>query len=89
MLFQKVIYGNIVNKVINGNIVNMMLKITEHLIYNNIQSLTTASESRRFGSVVRALDFYPDRPGSIPPIGGIFFFFFSVMLHSFVTTFMS
>ena len=36
MLFQKVIYGNIVNKVINGNIVNMMLKITEHPIYNNI-----------------------------------------------------
>ena len=35
MLFQKVIYGNIINKVINGNIVNMMLKIIEHLIYNN------------------------------------------------------
>ena len=31
-MFQKVIYGNIVNKVIYGNIVNMMLKIIEHPI---------------------------------------------------------
>ena len=28
MLFQKVIFGNIVNKTIYGNIVNMMFKIT-------------------------------------------------------------
>ena len=34
MLFQKVIFGNIVNKAIYGNIVNMMLKIIEHPIYN-------------------------------------------------------
>ena len=34
MLFQKVIFGNIVNKAIYGNIVNMMLKIIEHLVYN-------------------------------------------------------
>ena len=34
MLFQKVIYGNIVNKVRYGNKVNMMLKIIEHPIYN-------------------------------------------------------
>ena len=33
-------------------------------LYVYIQSLTTASRSRLFGSVVRALDFYPDRPGS-------------------------
>ena len=36
MLFQKVIYGNIIDKGINGNIVNMMPKIIEHIIYNNI-----------------------------------------------------
>ena len=30
MLFQKVIFGNIVNKAIYGNIVNMMFKIIEH-----------------------------------------------------------
>ena len=28
---------------------------------------------RLFGSVVRALDFYPDRPGSDPTTGGKFF----------------
>ena len=43
-----------------------------HSFYVYIQSLTTASESRLFGSVVRALDFYPDRPGSNPMIGGKF-----------------
>ena len=32
MLFQKVIFGNIVNKAIYGNIVNMMFKIIEHLV---------------------------------------------------------
>ena len=37
MLFQKVIYGNIVNKVTYGNTVNMMFKITEHPIYNRGQ----------------------------------------------------
>ena len=35
-----------------------------------IQSLTTASGSRLFGSVVRALDFYTGEPGSIPTTGG-------------------
>ena len=30
MLFQKVIFGNIVNKAIYGNIVNMMFKIIEY-----------------------------------------------------------
>ena len=34
MLFQKVIFGNIVSKAIYGNIVNMMLKVIEHSIYN-------------------------------------------------------
>ena len=38
-----------------------------------IQSLTTASGSRLFSSVVRALDFYPGGPGSNPTIGGKFF----------------
>ena len=38
------------------------------------QSLTTASESRLFGSVVRALVFYRGDPGSIPSVGtGNFF----------------
>ena len=40
MLFQKVIYWNIVNKVINGNIVNMMLKIIEHPLYNSHVNIT-------------------------------------------------
>ena len=52
----------------------------------SIQSLTTTSGSRLFGSVVRASDFYPGGPGSIPTsVVEIF----SAMLHSFVTTFMS
>ena len=33
----------------------------------------TASGSRLFGSVVRPLEFYPDRPGSNPAMGGKFF----------------
>ena len=44
-----------------------------HSFLVDIQSLTTASESRLFGSVVRALDFYPGGPGSIPRKDGIFF----------------
>ena len=40
------------------------------LVY--IQSLTTASGSRLFGLVCRALDFYPGRPDSNPTIGGKF-----------------
>ena len=46
-----------------------------HSLYVYIQSLTTASASRLFGSVVRALDFYPNRRE-----------IFSAMLHSFVAT---
>ena len=37
-----------------------------------IFTLTTASGSRLFGSVVRLLDFYPGRPGSNPTTGGKF-----------------
>ena len=53
------------------------------LVY--IQSLTTAPGSRLFGSVVRALDFFPADRARIPRQAGIY----STMLHSFVTTFMS
>ena len=35
--------------------------------------MTAASESRLFGSVFRALDFYPEGPGSNPTIGAKFF----------------
>ena len=57
-----------------------------HSLFIYIQSLTTASGSRLFGSVIRALDFiskqtgfeYHDRRE-----------IFSAMLHSFVATFMS
>ena len=44
-----------------------------HSLYVYIQSLTTASGSRLFGLVVTVLDFYSDRPGSIPRKGGKFF----------------
>ena len=40
--------------------------------YRYIFTLTTALGSRLFGSVVRALDFYPGRLGSNPTIGGKF-----------------
>ena len=53
------------------------------LVYN--QSLTTASGSRLFGSVVRALVSYRGDPGLIPSEGTGNF---SAMLY-FVTTFMS
>ena len=53
------------------------------LVYN--QSLTTASESRLFGSVVRALVLYWGDPGSIPSEGTRIF---SAMLY-FVTVIMS
>ena len=53
------------------------------LVYN--QSLTTASESRLFGSVVRALVSYWGDPGSIPSKG---IRNFSAMLYS-VTAIMS
>ena len=36
-------------------------------------NLTTASGNRLFRSMVRALDFYPGRPGSNPMIDGIYF----------------
>ena len=35
--------------------------------------LTAAAGSRLFDSVVRALDFYPGRPGSNPTTGGSFY----------------
>ena len=41
-------------------------------VYTCIQSLTTISVSRLFGSVVGALDVYPGRLGSNPTIDGIF-----------------
>ena len=44
-----------------------------HSVYVYNQSLTSASESRHFGSVVRALDFQPGGPGSIPTKGMTFF----------------
>ena len=44
------------------------LNFAELLVYHN-QSLTTASESRFFGSVVRALVLYRCDPGSIPSEG--------------------
>ena len=47
--------------------------------------LITASGSRLFGSVVRVLEFYPDRPVSSRKTG----IFSSAMLHSFVTVIMS
>ena len=56
MLFQKVIYGNIVNKVIYGNIVNMMLKLIEkmieHFIYNNGKALTSPNQEEIIGKTV-------------------------------------
>ena len=48
-----------------------------------IQSLTTASGSPLFGSVVRALDFYPGRPGLHPIIGGKFFSYASFLCYDF------
>ena len=54
-----------------------------HLVYN--QSLATASESRLFGSVVRALVFYQGDSSSIPSEGTGNF---SAMLY-FVTAIMS
>ena len=44
-----------------------------------IQSLTTASGNKLFGSVVRALDYHPGGPGSNP---GKRLEFFSAMLWS-------
>ena len=44
-----------------------------HCLKVYIQSLTTASGSRLLGSVVRALDFYPNRLRSNSTIGGNFF----------------
>ena len=58
-----------------------------HSLYLHIQSLTTASESRLFGTVVRALDFYPDIPGSNPTTCRREII--SAMFHSFVATIMS
>ena len=44
-----------------------------HSLQVYIQSLTTVSGSRLFGSVVKALDFYLGGPGLNPTIGGKFF----------------
>ena len=54
-----------------------------HSLYVYIQSLTTASGSQFFGSVVKALDFYPDRLGSKPTIGGNFFSYVSFICYDF------
>ena len=43
------------------------------------KSLTTVSGSQLFGSLVRALDFYSDRPGLNPTIGGNFFSYASLL----------
>ena len=43
------------------------------IAYIYIQSLTTTSGSRLFGSMVRVLDFYPGGRGSNPTIGETFF----------------
>ena len=51
-----------------------------HSFYVFIQSLTTASGSRLFGSVVRASDFYPDRPSSNPTKGGNVFTLYLIPL---------
>ena len=40
MLFQKVIFGNIVNKAIYGNIVNMMFKIIEHPVISQRKAMS-------------------------------------------------
>ena len=45
-----------------------------------MQSLTTASGSRLFDSVVRAMGFSPGRPGSNPTTGGIFFSIYASFL---------
>ena len=54
-----------------------------HSLLLYIQSLTTASGSRLFGSVARALDFYLGRPGSNPTIGGKFFSYASFLCYDF------
>ena len=52
-----------------------------HSLLVYIQSLTTASWSWLFGSVVRASDFYPGRPGLNSTIGGTFFQLFIPLLR--------
>ena len=42
---------------------------------------------RLFGSVVRALDFYPCKPGSNPTIAGFFFSYASFLCYDFVVRF--
>ena len=58
-------------------------RIACRYIYIYIQSLTITSGNRLFGSVVRALDFHPDRPGSNPKISGIFFSYASFLSFDF------
>ena len=67
-------------------VVNICIKQVMHsfCVYN--QALTTASGSRLFGSVVRALDFWPRGPGLESRRGRIIF---SYALFLFVTAFMS
>ena len=48
----------------NSPLYLLKVDFAQHLEYN--QSLTTATESPLFGSVVRALVFYRGDPGSIP-----------------------
>ena len=58
MLFQKVIFGNMVNKAINGNIVNVMFKIIEHPIYNSTQTRVRISHGKR-ATGVRGIEVLP------------------------------
>ena len=51
------------------------------LVYN--QSLTTESESRLFGSVVRALILYQGDPGSIPSKGMGNFFSYALLFYGY------
>ena len=65
--------------VIYYGVVLLLLPSIIHRLWVYIQSLTIASGSLLFGSMVRALNFYPGRPDSNNTIGVTFF---SSMFHS-------
>ena len=62
--------------VIYYGVVLLLLPSIIHRLWVYIQSLTTASGSLLFGSMVRALNFYPGRPDSNNTIGVTFFFIY-------------